>query len=488
MKTRATRRPALRAGFLTDDFLLETRAARRLYHDHAEGLPILDFHNHLSPRDLAEDRRFDNLTQLWLECDHYKWRAMRANGVDERLITGDASDGEKFAAWAATVPATLRNPLYHWTHLELKRAFGLDVRLGPATAHRVWTACNARLATPACSARGFVRRAGARVLCTTDDPTDDLRWHRAVAVDRSAGFQLLPTFRADAAFAVEQTDAWNAWMDRLGAAAGRPVSDWPSLLAALRARVAYFHAAGCRLSDHGLEQAYADPCPPERADRVIRRARSGRGPPERDARAFRSALLHALGLLYAEYDWTQQFHLGALRNVAARLHRRLGRDCGGDVIGDFDQARPLARLLDRWDREGCLARTILYNLNPRDNEVFAALAGAFQDGASPGKIQYGSAWWYLDQLDGIERQLDALSSLGLLSRFVGMVTDSRSLLSFSRHEYFRRVLCNVLGRDVERGRLPRDYDLLGGLVRDVCHDNAARYFRFPDSLARGARR
>ena len=469
--------------FLTKDFLLESAVARRLYHEYAEALPIIDYHNHLPPQAVAEDQRFANLTQIWLAGDHYKWRAMRVWGVSERFITGDSTDEEKFMHWADTVPATVRNPLYHWTHLELKKPFGINLPLNPDTARRVWKAGNAKLATPAFSVRGLLRQAKVEVLCTTDDPTDDLRWHRAAARDRSLRLMLLPSFRPDAALGLDAPESWNAWLDRLAGAAATPVDDWSGLLLALNQRCDYFHQHGGRLSDHGLEQAYAEPCPPEQAAALFQRARRGERLATPEVRAFRSALLYELGGMYAARNWTQQFHLGALRNVNTRLMEQLGRDCGCDVIGDFEQAVPLARMLDRWNREGKLARTILYNLNPRDNEVFAALSGAFQDGSVRGKIQYGSAWWFLDQLDGMEKQLETVSNLGLLRSFVGMLTDSRSFLSFSRHDYFRRILCQMLGRDVTRGRLPRDYDLLGGLVRDICHDNAARYFQFPTKVA-----
>lgn len=459
------------------DFLLETPLARTLYHEVAAELPIIDYHNHLPPREIAEDRRFENLAQIWLAGDHYKWRAMRTLGVPERFITGDASDWEKFERWAACVPYTARNPLYHWTHMELREPFGIDAMLNAHTAARVWNTANKQLACPGFSARGLLRRARVEVVCTTDDPIDDLRWHRALANEHPP-FRLLPAYRPDAAFCIDQPDSWNEWLDKLAAASGKKVSDWDSLLDALRARCDFFHAHGCRLADHGLEQMYAEVCTPERADTLFRRARGGERIGEAETRAFRSALLFELGLMYAERDWTQQFHLGALRNVNTRMQRALGRDSGYDVIGDFEQARPLARALDRWDAEGKLARTILYNLNPRDNEVFACICGAFQDGQTRGKVQYGSGWWFLDQLDGMTRQIEALSTIGLLSQFVGMLTDSRSFLSFSRHAYFRRLLCNILATDVARGRLPRDRALLDGLVRDICHDNAARYFRF----------
>lgn len=461
---------------ITENFLLETPAARTLYHEYAENLPILDYHNHLPPREIAENRQFDNLTQLWLAGDHYKWRAMRTAGVSEDLITGGAPDREKFMAWAATVPATLRNPLYHWTHMELQKPFGIRQRLDSDTAGEIWTATRARLGEPEFFTRGLLSQAKVEILCTTDDPTDDLAWHRAVANDASCPIAVRPTFRPDAAFALESPETWNAWMDRLGAVAGHEIRDWEDLLRALKQRGAYFHEHGGRLSDHALEQAYGDECPVEVAADIFRKAR-GRAPVTPDeVRRFRSALIHELGLMYADLGWTQQFHLGALRNVNTGMLRRLGRDCGGDVIGDLEQARPLAAMLNRWEEKGRLARTILYNLNPRDNHLLAAMCGAFQDGRVRGKIQFGAAWWFLDQRQGMEEQIETLSNLGLLACFVGMLTDSRSFLSFSRHEYFRRLLCNILGRDIARGWIPDDLPLVGGMVRDICYFNAQRYF------------
>lgn len=460
------------------DFLLETPLARTLYHEVAAPLPIIDYHNHLPPQEIADDRRFENLTRLWLAGDHYKWRAMRTLGVPERYITGDATDWEKFEHWAACVPLTARNPLFHWTHMELQEPLEIFLPLNAETAPRVWELANARLAEPEYSTRGLLRRARVETLCTTDDPTDDLRAHQRIAAD-APGFQVFPTFRPDAAFGIDDPAPWNAWLDKLEAASGKRISDWAGLLAALRARAEFFHRHGCRLSDHGLEQMYAEECSPERADALFRHARGGERVSADEARAFRSALLYELGVMYAELGWTQQFHLGALRNVNSRLLRAIGRDAGCDVIGDFDQARPLARALDRWASAGKLAKTILYNLNPRDNEVFAAMCGAFQDGEIAGKVQYGAAWWFLDQLDGMTKQIEALSNLGLLSVFVGMLTDSRSFLSFSRHAYFRRLLCNILADDVARGRLPRDRQMLDHMVRSVCYENAARFFKFP---------
>ncbi len=465
--------------FVTDDFLLETSAARTLYHEYAAEMPIIDYHNHLPPREIAVDRRFENLTQLWLAGDHYKWRAMRTAGMSEELITGGAPDRDKFLAWSSTVPLTLRNPLYHWTHMELKQAFGIHRLLGPDTAAEIWTAGNARLDGPEFSVRGLLKRANVESLCTTDDPTDDLAWHRRIAQEAAGPTAVWPTFRPDAAFALEDPEAWNAWVDRLGAAAGRDVRDWADLLRALRDRGAYFHEHGCRLSDHGLEQACGEECPEEAAAEIFRKARGRMGLTPLDVRSFRSALIHELGLMYADLGWAQQFHLGALRNVNTGMLRRLGRDCGGDVIGDREQARPLAAMLDRWEAKGRLARTILYNLNPRDNHLLACMCGAFQDGRTRGKIQFGGAWWFLDQLRGMEEQVETLSNLGLLSCFVGMLTDSRSFLSFSRHEYFRRLLCNILGRDLARGRIPDDLALVGGMVRDICYFNAKHYFKLP---------
>ncbi len=468
----------MNTAFPDPDFLLESPVARALYHDVAAGLPIIDFHNHLPPREIAENRSFENLTRLWLAGDHYKWRAMRTLGVPERFITGDASDEEKFERWAACVPATLRNPLYHWTHMELQHPFGIHEQLNARSAGRIWARANELLAQPGYAVHGLLARARVELVCTTDDPADTLEWHR-MAARAGTPFLMLPAFRPDAAFAIDRPETWNAWIDRLSAAAGQRIADWSDLLKALEARCDHFHAHGCRLADHGLEQMYADSCAPERADRILRAARNGEAPGGEETRAFRSALLFELGRMYALRNWTQQFHLGALRNVNTRMERALGRDAGFDVIGDFEQARPLSRALDRWEADGSLAKTILYNLNPRDNEVFAAICGAFQGGGIRGRIQYGSAWWFLDQLDGMQRHLEALSTLGLLSTFVGMLTDSRSFLSFSRHAYFRRLLCSLLGQDVSRGRLPRDMELLAALVRDISHDNAARYFKFP---------
>jgi glucuronate isomerase len=465
------------------DFMLETKRARALYHDFAEPLPILDFHGHLPPKDIAEDRRFDNLTAIWLAGDHYKWRAMRAAGVDERFVTGEASDWDKFRTWAGTVPKTLRNPLYHWTHLELLRAFGMDVALGPRTARTVWDRANAQLAAGDLTARGLLRRMNVAVICTTDDPADDLLHHRALRETEGLPFRVFPAFRPDRALAVDDPEAFSRYIARLSEAAGVEIGSYDDLLAALRNRHDYFHGLGCRLSDHGLETIYAEDYTDREVRRIFAAARSGKAVAPANIIQFKSALLYELAVMDWEKGWVQQYHLGALRNTSSRGLRSLGPDTGFDSIGGFELARPLARFLDKLDSGDKLARTVLYNLNPRDNEVVASMAGNFQDGRIPGKIQYGPAWWFLDQADGMTRQLEALSNLGLLSQFVGMTTDSRSFLSFPRHEYFRRLLCNILGGEMERGLLPDDPDLVGGLVRDVCYFNAERYFRLldPDS-------
>jgi len=461
--------------FIHDDFMLETDVAARLYHDHAEHLPIIDYHCHLPVKQIAEDHRFRSITEIWLNGDHYKWRAMRANGVPERLCTGDASDWEKFEAWAKTVPSTLRNPLYHWTHMELRRPFGINELLDARTARDIFDSCNARLAEPAFSAQGLLRQFRVAVVCTTDDPTDSLVHHAALAEREDPETRVVPTFRPDAVLATDDPQAWNAWVDRLQEAAALSIDTFASLLEALEVRHAFFHEAGCRISDHGVEQIDAVPWTDEEASRVFNRLRRGKTLESGEACGFRSALLHRLALLDHACGWVQQFHLGALRDNNTRLRRSLGADSGLDSIGDFPQARSLACFLDRLDSTEQLAKTILYNLNPADNEVFATMVGNFQDGSVPGKMQYGAAWWFLDQMDGMEAQMRALSSIGLFSRFVGMVTDSRSFLSYPRHDYFRRLLCNLLGHDVRRGLVPDDRAMLGRLVEAISFFNAREY-------------
>ncbi|HEX2873211.1 MAG TPA: glucuronate isomerase [Polyangiaceae bacterium] len=460
-----------------DDFLLETDVARELYHRYAAGLPIIDYHCHLPPEHVATDHRFRSLTAIWLDGDHYKWRAMRSNGVPEDFCTGAKDDWEKFEAWAATVPKTLRNPLYHWTHLELKFPFGIRKLLNPISAREIYDRGNALLQGPSFTARGLLRQFNVQVVCTTDDPADSLEHHAAYARDASAGAtRMYPTFRPDRALDVDQPQKLNGWVERLEARVGSSVNSYDQLLAALDSRHRAFHELGGRLSDHGLETAYSDDYNLAEVRETFAAARAGRAADPGQTARFRSALLHELALLDHARGWVQQFHLGALRNNNTRMQRSLGPDTGFDSIGDFEIARPLAKFLDRLDQDNRLAKTILYNLNPRDNEVLATMIGNFQDGSVPGKLQFGSAWWFLDQLDGMEKQIHALSQMGLLSRFVGMLTDSRSFLSYSRHEYFRRLLCNILGHDVRRGLLPDDRELLGEMVTDICFRNARGYF------------
>lgn len=465
--------------FIHEDFLLESELARELYHGFAEGLPIIDYHCHLPPDQIADNHRFETLTEIWLKGDHYKWRAMRTNGVAERFCTGDAGDWEKFLAWAETVPRTLRNPLHHWTHMELLDPFGIsDVLLDGASAHRVYSRANELLQGDDFRARGLLAHFRVAVVCTTDDPTDSLEHHVRYASQNHDSPRLYPTWRPDRALALEDVQRFNAWVDDLERAANVGISSFASFLDALRQRHDFFHAQGCRLSDHGLETMYAEPAAQSEASAVFVKARSRRELTREEIARYRSVLLHELGVMDHARGWVQQFHLGALRNNSTRMARTLGPDTGFDAIGDFEIGRPLVRFLDRLDSTNQLARTIVYNLNPRDNEVLATVLGSFQDGSVPGKMQYGSAWWFLDQKDGMEKQMNALSNMGLLSRFIGMLTDSRSFLSYSRHEYFRRLLCNLLGEDVRRGLLPDDRGLLGRLVQDVSFYNAKSYFSF----------
>ncbi len=463
--------------FIHDDFLLETAVARRLYHEHARDLPIIDYHCHLPPADVARDRRFHNLTEIWLEGDHYKWRLMRGNGVSERFCTGEASDKEKFLAFARTVPATLRNPMYHWCHLELKRYFGIGRLLDGDSAESIWEEANARLADADMSAHGILDRFQVSVVCTTDDPVDDLAHHRAIA-ESGIGTRVYPTFRPDKALTVDQPEAFNAWIARLEAVSGVDCTRLDGFLDALKQRHDFFHECGGRLSDHGLEHCFAEFPTDAEAAATFDRARSGEAASEDCMTRFASYMMAYFGRLDAEKGWTKQLHLGAMRNVNSRLFKQLGPDVGGDAIGDFPQARNLVRYLDRLERDGNLPKMVFYNLNPIDNYLFASIATCFQDGETPGKIQFGSGWWFNDQIEGMTWQMNALSNVGMLSRFVGMLTDSRSFLSYCRHEYFRRLLCNIIGSDIERGLLPDDDAHIGNLVRGVCYENAAGFFGF----------
>jgi glucuronate isomerase len=460
--------------FIHDDFLLGSKTARRLYHGYAAAEPILDYHSHLSAGDVAVDRRFKDLFEIWLEGDHYKWRAMRANGISERFCTGDASPFEKFMAWARTVPFSLRNPLYHWTHLELKRYFDIGELLDEASAKKIWDRANILLQTSDQTARGILRKFRVRAVCTNDDPCDDLKHHQAIAASEKS-FHVFPTFRPDRAFTVDTPEEFNPWLGRLEAASNINISSISDFLRALKQRHDYFHAQGGRLSDHGLKYCCTAPCTEQQASAVFAKARAGVAATKEEAEQFASYLLLFFGRQDCEKGWTKQLHVGALRSVNTRRTREVGPDTGFDGIGDWNQVEALCSFLDKLDQEHSLPKTIIYNLNPADNYAFAAAIGSFQEGPVAGKIQFGSGWWFLDQKEGIEWQLNALSNTGLLSRFIGMLTDSRSFMSFPRHEYFRRVFCNLLGREVENGELPDDEKLLGTMVQNVCYRNAEQY-------------
>jgi glucuronate isomerase len=460
--------------FIHDDFLLTNKTASRLYHQYAEREPIFDYHCHLPPKDIAENRRFNNLLEIWLEGDHYKWRAMRANGVPERYCTGDAAPYEKFLAWAKTVPCTLRNPLYHWTHLELKRYFGIEELLDESSASRIWDSANQQLASNELSVWGIMKRFKVKAVCTTDDPTDGLAYHKAIASSKLET-RVLPAFRPDKVLNVHDPKLFNPWVERLSAASKLKIGRLTGLLDALKQRHDYFHSMGCRLSDHGLNHCYADFCSEKTAAAIFAKARSGKPATEREHSQFASFMMLFFGKLDADKGWTKQLHLGARRNNNTDAWKRLGPDTGFDSVGDWRQVEALRTYLDRLTQDQALPKIILYNLNPADNYAFATLIGSFQDGSVPGRMQFGSGWWFLDQKEGMEWQMNALSNVGLLSRFVGMLTDSRSFMSYPRHEYFRRVLCNLLGRDMENGEIPDRDDLVGPMIRNICYQNAKEY-------------
>jgi glucuronate isomerase len=464
--------------FISENFLLQGATAARLFRGYAEGEPILDYHCHLPIREIAENHRFRDLTEIWLEGDHYKWRALRANGVAERYITGEASPREKFLAWARTVPQTLRNPLYHWTHLELQRYFGISDLLDESTAPRIWDEANRCLANPEFTSQGILKRFGVRAICTTDDPADSLQYHQQLC---KSGFEVrvFPAFRPDRALRSDDPAAFNEWIGRLGEAASLEIKSFADFRNALRKRHDDFHQIGCRLSDHGLDTCPTEFCSDREAEVIFQKVRGGSAACPAESARWAGYLMLFFGSLDAEKGWTKQLHLGAYRSANTRASSSIGRDTGFDSIADWPQVQALLRFLDRLDQEGHLPKMILYNLNPADNYAFATAVGNFQDGSIPGKIQFGSGWWFLDQKEGIEWQLNALSNCGLLSRFVGMTTDSRSFMSFPRHEYFRRVLCNLLGKEIEAGLLPDSEELVGGMVRNICFANAKQYFALP---------
>ena len=465
-----------KSSFLTDDFLLHSETARRLYHDYAKDMPIIDYHNHLPPNEDVGEKQFENITQAWLYGDHYKWRAMRTNGINERFITGDATDYEKFEAWAKTVPYTMRNPLYHWTHLELKGYFDENRLLKPETARSIYDETSAKLSTPQYNVPNLLRKMNVEVICTTDDPLDSLEYHQVFNA-KKMGFKMLPAFRPDKFILIENPNFAN-FVQKLSEIVGFELVDFADLLRGLKQRADFFATLGCQLCDHGLEQLYAEDFTDTEADTVYKKAIAGKNLTAHEALTYKSAILHHLGEMYHALGWTQQFHLGALRNNNTRMLRQLGPDTGWDSIGDFKQAVALSRFLGGLEDKNRLAKTVIYNLNPADNEIFATMIGNFNDGSIAGKVQWGSGWWFLDQKDGMQKQINTLSNMGLLSQFIGMLTDSRSFLSFPRHEYFRRLLCNMFGEDVENGELPNDIAWLGKLVQDICYNNAKRYFNF----------
>ena len=464
--------------FMDKDFLLTTETSKHLYHDHASKMPIIDYHCHLSPKMIAEDYRFSSITELWLGGDHYKWRALRANGVDEHFITGDADDWDKFQKWAETIPYTFRNPLYHWTHLELRTAFGIEETLNPESARRIYDACNAKLAEDGMTARGLMRHYNVKVVCTTDDPIDSLEYHRSI---RESGFEIkvLPTWRPDKAMAVADSASYRAYLERLSEVSGVKVDSYASLMEALQVRHDFFASEGCKVADHGVSEFPWAECSADEAVALFDKVFGGNQLTSCEVMKLQTAIMLDLCRMNHAKGWVQQFHFGPNRNVNSRMFAKLGPDTGFDTIGDWNSGQPLARFLNALDIDGRLAKTILYNINPAENEVIAAMAANFQDGSVPGKIQFGSGWWFNDQIDGMERQMNALSLQGLLSRFVGMLTDSRSFVSYPRHEYFRRILCDLVGRDVESGLIPSsEMKRVEEMIEDICYYNAERYFNF----------
>ena len=463
--------------FLDENFLLQSKTAQTLYHEFAKQMPIIDYHNHLPPDQIANDINFANITQAWLYGDHYKWRAMRTNGINEKYCTGAASDFEKFQQWAATVPYTLRNPLYHWTHLELQRYFNIDKILNADTAKEIYDEATALLQTKEYSVRGLLTKMNVKTLCTTDDPIDNLEHHKSIAAS-DCSIKVLPAFRPDKGMNVDDAAIFNDYVNKVEAAANISVSNYSDYLKALKNRHDYFAANGAAVSDHGLEQIYAEDYTDAEINTIFNKIRSGKALDYTENLKFKSAMLIEFAKWDHEKGWVQQYHLGALRNNNARMLSTLGPDTGWDSIGDFSQAKSLAKFMNKLDSTDQLAKTILYNLNPADNDLMATMIGNYNDGSRAGKVQSGSGWWFLDQKDGMIKQINALSNMGLLSRFVGMLTDSRSFLSFPRHEYFRRLLCNMFGEEIENGELPNDIAWTGKVIQDICYNNAKQYFGF----------
>ncbi|WP_299223022.1 glucuronate isomerase [uncultured Aquimarina sp.] len=463
--------------FILDDFLLQNEFSKILYHTYAKNLSIIDYHNHLSPEDICKNRKFNNITEAWLQGDHYKWRAMRTLGISEDFITGKSTDKEKFLKWAETVPYTIRNPLFHWSHMELKKHFSINDLLSPNTAEKIYEISNEQLQNLNHSTQGLLKMNNVDVVCTTDDPIDTLDFHSTYATQEKP-MKLLPTFRPDKSYAVENSLSYTDYLTKLGEKSNIQIKSFGDLLLALENRIDYFHSAGCRLSDHGLENLYYFSAKAYNIDQIFKKVTSQKPLNTVEIHYFKFEVLSYLSTCYHKRGWVQQFHLGAIRNNNERLLQKLGPDTGFDSIGDYSQAKNLSGFLNSLDKTDQLPKTIIYNLNPSDNEVFASMVGNFNDGSVKGKVQYGAAWWFLDQKDGMEKHVNTLSNLGMLSCFVGMLTDSRSFLSFPRHDYFRRILCNLLGEDVKNGMLPSDEKWLGKIVSDICYNNAKEYFPF----------
>ena len=466
----------MQQNFINEDFLLHSKAAKKLYHEYAKDMPIFDYHSHLPPEQIANDVKFENITQVWLYGDHYKWRLMRTFGINEKYITGEKSDYDKFISWARTVPYTIRNPIYHWTHLELKNYFGISDRiLNPNSADYIYKKCNELLQTDDFTVKNLIKRFKVKLVCTTDDPTSNLEYHQKLKEDKFE-IKVLPTFRPDKGMAVESSKIFNEWVDKLETVTNSSINNYDRYLSALKERHNYFHDIGCRLSDHGMETIFAENYSESEISAIFKKIRTGNDLGYNEILKFKSAIMIEFGLMDYGKNWTQMLHIGAMRNNNSRMFRSLGPDTGFDSIGDYKVARSLSIFLDILDNGDRLPKTILFNINPKENGTLVSMIGNFQDGSIPGKIQYGPAWWFLDTKLGMIDQINGLSDMGMLSKFVGMVTDSRSFLSYPRHEYFRRILCNILGEEIEKGEIPNDLELIGNIVKDICYNNAKNYF------------